>query len=65
VLEPFLDATSIVELGFKIIPDSLSEARATLGIKNAIYIDTRAARASPFMGNLSCKLAPSLRLMMC
>jgi hypothetical protein len=35
-LEPFLDATSIAELGFEIIPDSLSEARATLGIKNTI-----------------------------
>jgi hypothetical protein len=64
-LEPFPDAAYIVELGFEIIPDTLSEASAKLGIKNTIYIDARAAKASAFIGYHFCELAPSLRLTTC
>ena len=49
---------SIIDAGFEIIPDSLFEARAILGIRNAMNIDTMAARAIPFMRVHPCKLAP-------
>jgi hypothetical protein len=49
---------SIIDAGFEIIPDSLFEARAILGIRNAMNIDTMAARAIPFMHVHPCKLAP-------
>lgn len=49
---------SIIDAGFEIIPDSLFEARAMLGIRNAMNIETMAARAIPFMRVHPCKLAP-------
>jgi len=49
---------SIIDAGFEIIPDSLFEARAMLGIRNAMNIDTMAARAIPFMRVHPCKRAP-------
>jgi hypothetical protein len=54
---PVVEA-SIIDAGFEIIPDSLFEARAILGIRNAMNIDTMAARAIPFMRVHPCKLAP-------
>ena len=54
---PVIEA-SIIDAGFEIIPDSLFEARAMLGIRNAMNIDTMAARAIPFMRVHPCKLAP-------
>jgi hypothetical protein len=54
---PIVEA-SIIDPGFEIIPDSLFEARAILGIRNAMNIDTMAARAIPFMRVYPCKLAP-------
>jgi len=54
---PVIEA-SIIDAGFEIIPDSLFEARAMLGIRNAMNIDTMAATAIPFMRVHPCKLAP-------
>jgi hypothetical protein len=61
VAEVSIVEASIIDAGFEIIPDSLFEARAMLGIRNAMNIDTMAARAIPFMRVHPCKLAPSLQ----